>query len=66
MLSTRAVRDGDDYVINGHKWFSSNATGADFLIAMVVTDPDAPPYQRASMIIVPTDTPGSTWPATSR
>jgi acyl-CoA dehydrogenase len=57
-LKTRAVRDGDDYVINGHKWFTSNAIGAAFAIAMVVTDPDAPPHRRASQIIVPTDTPG--------
>ncbi|MET0188088.1 MAG: acyl-CoA dehydrogenase family protein, partial [Pseudonocardia sediminis] len=58
LLSTRAVLDGDEYVINGHKWFSSNAMNSDFLIVMVVTDPDAAPYQRASMIVVPTDTPG--------
>jgi len=58
MMSTTARRDGDDYVINGHKWFSSSADGADFAIVMAVTDPDAPPYSRASMIIVPTDTPG--------
>ena len=58
LLQTRAVRDGDEWVINGHKWFSSNASIADFLIVMVVTDPDARPYQRASMIIVPVDTPG--------
>jgi acyl-CoA dehydrogenase len=58
LLQTRAVRDGDEWVINGHKWFSSNASIADFLIVMVVTDPEARPYQRASMIIVPTDTPG--------
>ncbi len=58
MLRTRAVRDGDHYVINGHKWFTSGAYGASFAIAMVVTDPDAPPHRRASMIIVPTDTPG--------
>jgi acyl-CoA dehydrogenase len=45
-------------VINGHKWFSSNASIAAFLIVMVVTDPDARPYQRASMIIVPVDAPG--------
>jgi acyl-CoA dehydrogenase len=57
-LRTRAVRDGDEWVINGHKWFSSNASIADFLIVMVVTDPDARPYQRASMIIVPVDAPG--------
>ena len=58
MLSTRAVLDGDEYVINGHKWFSSNASIADFLIVMAVTDPDAPPHQRASMFIVPKGTPG--------
>src|SRR5216117_3024698 len=57
-LKTRAVRDGDEYVITGHKWFSSNASIADFLIVMAVTDPDARPHQRASMIIVPADTPG--------
>jgi len=57
-LSTTAVREGDEWVINGHKWFSSNASIADFLIVMAVTDPDAHKYQRASMIIVPADTPG--------
>jgi acyl-CoA dehydrogenase len=57
-LSTTAVLDGDEWVINGHKWFSTNASVADFLIVMVVTDPDAHKYQRASMIIVPADTPG--------
>jgi acyl-CoA dehydrogenase len=57
-LSTRAVRDGDDWVINGHKWFTSNGMIADFLIAMVVTNPEAGRWERASMIIVPTDTPG--------
>ena len=58
LLQTRAVRVGDDYVINGHKWFTSGAYGAAFAIVMAVTDPDAAPHQRASMIIVPTDTPG--------
>jgi acyl-CoA dehydrogenase len=57
-LRSRAERDGDDWVINGHKWFSTNASIADFLIVMVVTDPDARPHQRASMFIVPVDTPG--------
>jgi acyl-CoA dehydrogenase len=57
-LRTRAVRDGDDYVITGRKWFSSNASIADFLIVMAVTDPEARPHQRATMFIVPTDTPG--------
>jgi acyl-CoA dehydrogenase len=58
MLATTAVKDGDDYVINGQKWFTSSAEGAEFAIVMAVTDPDAPPHQRASMILVPTDTPG--------
>ena len=58
LLETTAVKDGDDYVINGQKWFTSSADGAAFAIVMAVTDPDAPPYQRASMIIVPTDAPG--------
>ncbi len=58
LLRTRAVREGDDYVINGHKWFTSGAYGSAVAIAMVVTDPEAPPHRRASMILVPTDTPG--------
>ena len=58
MMDTVAVKDGDDYVINGHKWFTSAADGAAFAIAMVVTNPDEAPHKRASMIIVPTDTPG--------
>jgi acyl-CoA dehydrogenase len=59
-LRTRAVREGDYYVINGHKWFTSGAIGSAFAIAMVVTDPEAPPHQRASQIIVPINTPGFT------
>jgi alkylation response protein AidB-like acyl-CoA dehydrogenase len=58
LLATTAVKDGDDYVINGQKWFTSSADGAAFAILMAVTDPDAPPHRRASMILVPTDTPG--------
>ncbi|MBW2411656.1 MAG: acyl-CoA dehydrogenase family protein [Deltaproteobacteria bacterium] len=58
MLDTTAEKDGDDYVINGHKWFSSSADGAAIAIVMAVTNPDAGRYQQASMIIVPTDTPG--------
>jgi acyl-CoA dehydrogenase len=57
-LQTRAELKGDEWVINGHKWYTSGAVGAAFAIAMVVTDPDAPPYNRASMIIVPIDNPG--------
>jgi acyl-CoA dehydrogenase len=58
-LGTTARRDGDDYVIDGHKWFTSAADGAAFCIVMAVTDPDAArPHARASQILVPTDTPG--------
>jgi alkylation response protein AidB-like acyl-CoA dehydrogenase len=57
-LETRAVRDGDHYVIDGRKWFTSSADGARFAIVMAVTDPDAPLHARASQIIVPTDNPG--------
>jgi acyl-CoA dehydrogenase len=60
LLQTRAELQGDEWVINGHKWFSSNASVADFLIVMAVTDPEAHKYQRASMLIVPADTPGVT------
>ena len=60
LLRTSAVEDGDDWVINGHKWFSTNASVADFLIVMAVTDPEAHRYQRASMFLVPVDTPGVT------
>ena len=57
-LNTTAVRDGDEWVITGHKWYTSSADGADFAVVMAVTDPEASPYQRASMFIVPTDNPG--------
>ncbi|MFN2627185.1 MAG: acyl-CoA dehydrogenase family protein [Gaiellaceae bacterium] len=57
-LQGRAVRDGDDWVIDAHKWFSSGADGAGFGIVMLVTDAEAGPYERASMILVPTDAPG--------
>lgn len=58
MFTCRAERNGDQWVINGQKWFSSNARWASFLIVMAVTDPDAAPYQRMSMFVVPADTPG--------
>lgn len=58
-LSTTAVLEGDHYLINGRKWFTTAADGAQFTIVMAVTNPEAPsPYERASMIIVPLDTPG--------
>lgn len=59
LMSTTAIRDGNDYLINGRKWFTTAADGAAFAIVMAITNPDSPnPYQRASMILVPTDTPG--------
>lgn len=58
LLVTTAVRDGGEYVINGHKWFTTNGSVADFLIVMAVTNPDVHPYKGSSMIIVPVDTPG--------
>ncbi len=57
-FTTSAVRDGDDWIINGWKFFSSNAATASFLIVMVVTDPDVSAYQGMSMFLVPADTPG--------
>ena len=58
-MSTTAVHEGDEYVINGHKWFTSSADGASFTIVMAVTNPTAEnKYERASMILVPLDTPG--------
>ncbi len=58
MLETTAVRDGDDYVIDGCKWYTTAAEGAAVAVVMAITDPAAPPHQRASMFLVPTDTPG--------
>jgi acyl-CoA dehydrogenase len=60
LLATTAVRDGDSWVLNGRKWFTSNGTVADFLVVMAVSEPDAQPHRRASMFLVPTDTPGLT------
>ena len=58
-MDTRAVRDGDDYVINGNKWFTSAADGASICVVMAVTDPEAEnKYERASMFVVPVDNPG--------
>jgi acyl-CoA dehydrogenase len=57
-LRSRAELVDGEWVINGHKWFTSGAVGASVAIAMVVTDPEAHPYARASMILVPTDAPG--------
>ena len=58
-MSTQAVLEGDEYVINGHKWFTTAADGAQFTIVMAITNPEAEnAYQRASMILVPLDNPG--------
>jgi acyl-CoA dehydrogenase len=57
-LQTTAVLDGNEWVINGRKWFSSGAEGASFGIVMAVTEPDAEPHRRMSQIIVPADVPG--------
>ena len=60
-MATTAVVDGEDYLIQGHKWFTTAADGAKFTIVMAVTNPNAPsPYQKASMILLPLDTPGYT------
>ncbi len=58
MFKTQAVKDGDEWVINGWKFFSSNANTASFLIVMAVTNPEVSPYKGMSMFLVPTDTPG--------
>lgn len=58
LLRTRAVMDGDDWVIDGLKWFSTGAEGSSFAIVFAITDPDASTYERGTMILVPTDTPG--------
>ncbi|MFQ5630055.1 MAG: acyl-CoA dehydrogenase family protein [bacterium] len=59
LLSTTAIKKGNEFVLDGHKWFATAAEGASFAIVMAVTHPDADsPYQRASMLIVPSDTPG--------
>ncbi len=58
MMETTAKKDGADYVINGHKWYTTAADGAAFAIVMAVTNPEAPPHRQASMIVVPAGTPG--------
>lgn len=58
LLAATAVKDGDHYVLNGRKWYTTAAEGSAFAIAMMVTNPDAHAAMRASMFIVPTDNPG--------
>lgn len=57
-IRTRCRKDGDHWALDGEKWFASNAGVADFLIVMAVTDPEAPPHERAAMLVVPRGTPG--------
>ncbi len=59
-MGTTAVKDGDDYIINGHKWFTSSADGAAFIIVMAVTNPEAARHKQASQILVPMAAPGVT------
>jgi len=58
LIATTAVRDGEEWIVNGHKWFTSNGSVADFLVVMCVTNPDVHPYAGCSMILVPADAPG--------
>ncbi|MCP4363631.1 MAG: acyl-CoA dehydrogenase [Chloroflexi bacterium] len=60
VMSTTAVKEGDSYIIDGRKWFTSAADGAAFAVVMAVTNPDAPRHGRASQILAPLDTPGFT------
>lgn len=57
-MDTRAVRDGGGWRLDGRKWFASSAEGAAFAVVVAVTDPEADRHRRASLFIVPTDTPG--------
>ncbi|MDP3383609.1 MAG: acyl-CoA dehydrogenase family protein, partial [Phenylobacterium sp.] len=58
-FTTRAVQDGQDWIINGEKWYSTNARYSKLLVVYAITDPDAKdPYRRTSIFLVPTDTPG--------
>ncbi len=60
LLATTAVRDGDQWIINGRKWYTTNGSVADILIVMAVSNPDVHPYQGSSMFVVPVETPGVT------
>ena len=60
-LKTKATRDGDEYVVNGNKVFTSGANQADYIWLAVRTNPDAPKHKGISMLLVPTDSPGFSW-----
>ncbi len=57
-IRTSCIKDGEEWVLNGHKWYASNASVSDFMVVMAVTDPEAAPHARAAMVIVPRGTPG--------
>jgi alkylation response protein AidB-like acyl-CoA dehydrogenase len=57
-MGTTVIREGDEYVINGHKWFTTAADGSSFAIVMAISNPGASAYEKASMILVPTETAG--------
>lgn len=59
-IDMKAEKEGENYILNGHKWFTSSADGANFAVVMAVTNPDAQKHKRASQILVPLDTPGFT------
>src|SRR3974390_168219 len=63
LIATTAVRDGEEWVINGHKWFTSNGSVADFLVVMCVTNPDVHPYAGCSIIFGAGRPPGRGPPA---
>jgi acyl-CoA dehydrogenase len=58
MIGTTATRDGDEWVIEGHKWFITNASVADIILVFAETNPESRPYKHASILIVPAGTPG--------
>lgn len=58
MIESLAVKDGDEWVINGHKWFTSNGEVADFFIIMAITDPDVHPYSGCTLFLAPRDSDG--------
>ncbi|RBI62306.1 acyl-CoA dehydrogenase [halophilic archaeon] len=58
MIRTTAEKDGDEWVIDGHKWWTTQGSDADVLLVMARTDQDAHPYEGCSIILVPSDTPG--------
>ncbi|HSS23833.1 MAG TPA: acyl-CoA dehydrogenase family protein, partial [Mycobacterium sp.] len=64
VFTTRAVRDGEDWVVTGRKYFSSNASVASFFIVVAITDPDVPVHHGASTFLIPAGTPGLTVEAT--